>query len=126
VRILFCVLFLAALVSGCQALVPEGDPLMRQTLFEGRYASGFETSLFVPCGVSEQWWVTGATPEVVGKLQSAYKRISGEQYTPVHARLRGKISALGSYGHLGAYQRVFDVSEILEFHAARESDCKPG
>jgi hypothetical protein len=99
--------------------------MMDQDLFEGSYAYGFETSAFLPCGVSEQWWVTPANGEVGQELVRAYNSISDEQFKNAYARLRGKISPRGSYGHLGMYEREFTVTEIVDLRGRLEGDCQP-
>jgi hypothetical protein len=103
--------------------VANPDDLMKQDLFEGKVAFGFETSLFAPCGVSEQWWVIPADAELSQELQRAYDQTAPKEYAGVYARLRGKITARGTFGHLGAYQREFTVSEIVDLRAPQAGDC---
>lgn len=104
--------------------VANPDDMMSQDLFEGFYGFGFETSAFTPCGVKEQWWVTPANDEVGQELVRAYNATTSTQNRAVYARLRGKISANGTYGHLGMYNREFIVSEIVDLRAQQEGDCR--
>lgn len=86
--------------------------------YEGHYTVGFEVSSFVPCGSKEAWWVTGSSTlvECVGEID--YYNLS-----TVFARVKGKESKKGKYGHLGGYEREFDLKEVLECREPTESDC---
>jgi hypothetical protein len=86
----------------------------------GIYSWGFEVSDFQPCGLDEKWWVVGLEPE----LSSRYRDITSEAYEPVYAQLKGNKSELGRYGHLGAYDRQFEVHEILELRVLQKGDCE--
>lgn len=85
----------------------------------GRLSFGFEVSAFKPCGVDEVWWVSG--PET---LFRQYNEIADTEYEEVYARLRGVKSKKGEYGHLGAYQREFSVSEALVIRKLKSGDCQ--
>lgn len=136
-RILFPIT-LILLLSACQtqfSAVPTAtrgvptpitnpDDLMNQDLFEGFLGFGFETSAFTPCGLKEHWWVTTADDEVGQELTRAYNATTSAQDRPVYARLRGKITAEGSYGHLGFYAREFTVSEIVALRVQEPGDCQ--
>lgn len=137
-RLLLPLAFLAFLsLSACQTqisavptatrsvptAVSNPDDLIKQDLFEGFPGFGFETSAFTPCGVKEHWWVTSANDEVGEELTRAYDAAS-TQNRPVYARLRGKITPKGSYGHLGMYTREFTVSEIVDLRAKQAGDCQ--
>ena len=104
--------------------VANPDDLMNQDLFERLYSYGFETSAFTPCGVKEHWWVGPANDEVGQELMRAYNATTSTQNRGVYARLRGKITPKGSYGHLGFYTREFTVSEIVDLRAQQAGDCQ--
>ena len=86
---------------------------------EGRLSFGFEVSAFKPCGVEEIWWVSG--PE---SLFRQYNETADTEYEKVYARLKGVKSKKGAYGHMGAYQREFAVSEALVVRKLISGDCR--
>jgi hypothetical protein len=81
-------------------------------IFRGRYANGFETTSFTPCGSTENWWVEG---NVEG---------APYDYTPVYVELRGTPSEPGRHGHNGAYQRAFRVREVLAVRQEIPDGCR--
>ena len=94
---------------------------------EGYLSFGFEESAFRPCGVDEQWWVEESSRSI--ELIEAYRDVVGSQqdYVRVYARLIGSRSEAGSYGHLGAYDRIFTVSRIVDMRQVEDGDCSwPG
>jgi hypothetical protein len=88
------------------------------TLYTGFYSLGFEVSAFTPCGSEEKWWTGGA------ELVERYRDLNVEQYREVFVRLRGNVSEEGNYGHLGAYNRQFEVSEVVEIREVKDGDCR--
>ncbi|MCC7164726.1 MAG: hypothetical protein IT331_19680 [Anaerolineae bacterium] len=109
---------------GVPTPITNPDDLMNQDLFEGFYSFGFETSAFTPCGVKEHWWVGPANDEVGQELVRAREAAASGKEGAVYARLRGKITPEGSYGHLGFYAREFTVSEIVDLRAQQAGDCQ--
>lgn len=105
---------LAVQAAGCQ----DAD------VHEGRFASGFETSAFYPCEVDEQWWVH-ADSAAWAKLHAppARRDTAGYLEAVAFVRLRGEVSPPGEYGHMGAYQREFQVSEVVEIWGPEERSC---
>lgn len=87
---------------------------------QGYVSFGFEVSAFYPCDSAEQWWVESANELELGER---YDAIVSRPYEWVYVRLRGSVSRPGQYGHLGQYQRVLTVSEILEMRLPADSDC---
>lgn len=98
----------------------ETDPQDIEEIVSGLYSWGFEVSDFQPCDVEEKWWVVGSTPE----LLSRYRTLISNVYEQVYARLKGIKSAPGHYGQLGAYDRQFEVREIMELRALQIGDCE--
>lgn len=86
--------------------------------YEGRYSWGFEESAFTPCGRDERWWVSNDA-EVVDR----YREVTDDEYEQVYARLRGRLSVPGTYGHLGEYSRELNVTGVVEIRALRPDDC---
>ena len=95
----------------------------RSDTYIGTVAFGFEESGFRPCNVAEQWWITGG--DMVNDLQSRYNDLGVKWYEPVFAELKGDPSQKGQYGHLGAYQREFEVSEVIEMRLLEAGECRP-
>lgn len=100
--------------AGCGIFDANDDEMIA-----GRLSFGFEVSAFKPCGVDEIWWVSG--PE---SLYRQYNEIADTEYEEVYARLRGVKSKKGEYGHLGAYQREFTVSQVLVIRKLKPGDCQ--
>ena len=96
----------------------------RVDLHEGGFVSGFETSAFYPCGSDEQWWVV-ADSAAWAELHAPSARIDSGGYRTVTAfvRVRGRVSPPGEYGHVGAYDRELEVSEVLEVRAPGTAEC---
>jgi len=88
----------------------------------GRVSFGFEEAAFRPCGSDEQWWITGSDNHV-NELQTKWKDLGLEWYTPGYAEVEGNRSDKGEYGHLGAYQREFEVSDVKEVRLLHEGEC---
>lgn len=76
---------------------------------KGMISFGFESSDFMPEKSKERWWLTGTKD-----LQTRYKSVAGNDYESVCAILKGIPSEPGQYGHLGAYQREFKVTEVID------------
>jgi hypothetical protein len=94
---------------------------------EGYLSFGFEESAFRPCGVDEIWWVDESSPSI--ELSETYQATvdSELEYVRVYARLIGAQSEIGSFGHLGAYDRTFTVSRIVDMRTVEDGDCEwPG
>lgn len=90
---------------------------------EGYLSFGFEEAAFRPCDVDEIWWVEESSPSI--ELVDAYRAIVGgpQDYVRVYARLIGARTETGNYGHLGAYDRTFTVSRIVEIRRIEDGDC---
>jgi hypothetical protein len=90
-------------------------------LFAGFFSSGFEVEAFRACGVDEAWWVASLDPE----LGARYREIARTAYQPVYAVFRGEPSEKGPTGHLGRYDRLLRVDDVVELRLARDDDCRP-
>lgn len=85
----------------------------------GRVTFGFEEAAIRPCNSDEQWWVVGDQ-----ELQEKWYELDLEWYQHGYAEVRGERTEVGEYGHLGAYQREFDVKEVLEVRLLEEGECR--
>jgi hypothetical protein len=112
------------LLVGCTATLTSCslfDPFGGSRTYRGQVALGFEVVAFRPCDGTEQWWMTGG--DVINDLQQQYNALGVDPYEPVFARLTGSTSGRGTYGHLGAYEREFEVKDILEVRLLDEAEC---
>jgi len=94
--------------------------------FRGVYTLGFERSEFVPCrGAKDRWWVTGAPTPVQGRpdLFAPYRKPGVLGFT-VYVEWRGKASAKGRYGHMGAYSREMNVTQVRAVSGVVPADCR--
>lgn len=87
--------------------------------YTGLYASGFEVEGFVPCGTEESWWVAGGE-----ELRERYREVATRPYEAVYVVVRGEVGPEGRYGHLGAYPREIEVSDLVEIRPARPGECE--
>ncbi len=97
------------------------SPLRR---YEGVYHRAFEQHSLRPCTTSSPdraWWIV-MSPAADSVAAAAVAR---DPSAVLHARLRGRVSAPGAYGHLGAYERIFSVEHVEEIRPQREGDCVP-
>ena len=105
-------------------------PAPRDTIVTGHYTTSFETSSFVPCDEDEQWWVEGPALEGVDNFLRSTRSLPTRAETDplldgtVFVKWRGSLSALGQYGHMGRYDRLFKAEQLLEIHQHGESDCE--
>jgi hypothetical protein len=100
------------LMACCAPFVFAG--CARSGIFRGHYTHHLEVSRFEPCASRESWWV-------IGEVRPLVHASAGQR---VYAELRGDVSGIGSYGHLGAYRRELVVSEVIVIRPAADSDCR--
>ncbi len=98
----------------------------------GIFISIFETSLFEPCDSDERWWleVRDGVNELFWKKVDVL-RAEHEQLTdgplnfgspPMYLIAKGEVSKLGEYGHMGQYDRRFDVKKFSEFRLSTNKE----
>ncbi len=111
--------------------VHDAEPIsvMASDEFVGYVDFGFETSSFTRCGGEARWWVDGAEP--AAELNERASEVGGTgngRGRIVHAfvRLKGETTEPGEFGHLGQYERVLTVTDVLEVRASTDDDCAPG
>jgi hypothetical protein len=88
------------------------------TNMRGHFTYGFEVARFVPCGSSEQWWVSDGIDQVrrhVGQL--------GSGYGTIYIEFVGVVSEPGKFGHLGAYRREVKIEQVVLVDEPRK-DCR--
>lgn len=110
------------LLIGCLMvflLVGCGGREADEGVYEGFLAFGFETSSFVPCATEENWWVIPNQ-----QTSDGYTAVSQQPYQAVFARLKGDVSEVGTFGHLGQYNREFTIREVVEIRPAGAEDCQ--
>lgn len=90
--------------------------------WDGFYYIGFEINSFKPCGLDESWWVTGED-EPLEEFFSKYYEVADDG-CEVYIRVNGIKTEKGSYGHMGASDREFEVTETLEVRCRQEGDCQ--
>jgi hypothetical protein len=111
-RMWFVSMMVMLLLTNCR----EDDG--KDPVYTGLYSFGFEVSSFSPCGGDERWWAGGSG------LTERYLALGVPSYEEVFVRLRGTPSETGRYGHLGAYDRKFEVTEVVEIRRRRDGDCR--
>jgi hypothetical protein len=120
-------LIIFALLSACGLSGPGERERVQEFDGRGRYVFGFEASLFVPCGDTQQWWVTSLdSVPAVQTYVTTHQRPnaeSGVDYVTAFVSWRGLRSAAGRYGHLDGYVYQFVPYAIHEVRDTAASDC---
>ena len=86
---------------------------------KGRYYSGFESSTFTPCNSNESWWTYGGNSQ----LFSIYGSIASDTEPSVFIQVKGDVSDIGFFGHLGLYDREINVTELFYMKKFQDGDC---
>lgn len=105
---------------------PRYRPLDR---FRGEYEIAFERSAFRPCGGTERWWLAVPGDSTRRVLERALATIDSAAGRPaarrvVYLEIRADTSAVGHYGHLGAYPRQVSVREVVRVAPGSASECR--
>ncbi len=98
-----------------------GLPALPDGVYSGEWVTGFETSLFTPCGTNYRWWMDGAAFEAEGQF---FREHPHADPRALWVSVRGTPSATGPNGHLGQYSRKLTAREVLELREYRRGDCK--
>lgn len=121
--IVVVVVFAPVLLSACNLLDWHHSS---ERSWKGTYAWGFEESAFRACGSTTRWWVTSSDSEVSEQLVNEHRQLTSDtMYQEVFVRFRGTLSERGTYGHVGAYERELDVTEIVEMRVLADGECAP-
>ena len=88
--------------------------------YSGIYLHGFEASTFIPSSAAEYWWITTEDPSLLSGLREipVTKTAGFSDARYMHLSIRGRVSELGVWGHLGAGQRELVVSDVLDIKPA--------
>ena len=99
----------------------------KDILVKGYYIHSFEFSGIYPCDSTNPWWVE-ATRELYFTYDSLMQKmgISIPKYNPtkVFCVLKGSLSKMGHYGHMGGCEYQFLVKEIIRMEKPGDEDCK--
>lgn len=85
--------------------------------YHGHYEKRSEVDAFVPCEISERWWVEDPQQLLLPHVTWSDGHVGGEIYVEV----QGVVSEPGRYGHLGAYDRILTVREVMRTDALRKT-----
>jgi hypothetical protein len=102
--------FLASLAAFALAAC-AGTAAPAPQRFSGAWDFHFETSSFVTDDGDGPYWLSAdgdVWPQVTAPLTEA-----GGPWGRVHLVIEGELSAPGSYGHLGAYERELRVTRVI-------------
>lgn len=113
---------------------PPADEVLSAEPHSGVFFVSFETSLFEPCDSAERWWL--GAPGGINKpfwerakeLRAEHESATGEELgygsPPYFLTAKGRVTERGEHGHLGQYNRQFDVAEFTEFQLATAEDLE--
>lgn len=132
-----CLLIAIAFFSAsCSQIQTTPDiPIQMETEFAGIYQQGEEMSLFRKCGSQEKWWVNTKSKSIREKMQESVgekmtemlerrKRYGDEfKYPEFFVRVKGLVSEKGHFGHLGQYDREFEITELIEIRSFAGNEC---
>ena len=100
-----------ALLLGVVVLIGGACDGEQRGTFQGRYVHAFEASAFTECGAAETWWTEfKASHPALDSAIAAEDRL--EDQTDVYLVAEGRLSAKGSFGHLGASRRELTIESI--------------
>ena len=109
---------LLAIVAVALSCHDSEAPTAQAATYQGFFRAGFEVEAFVPCGSTEQWWVLPPAD-----LSQRYAQLGLAEYEPAFVAVDGILSAPGTYGHLGAYNRELEVTKVVAVHVPTPGDC---
>ena len=123
--VLAIVLSFAAVVAQMDNGVIDPKP---QT-YKGYYYEGLEASNFYPCDYGEHWWIEPQVTYLSREYRriTSIQRVAADDIEPIYVELRGRLSELGKYGHMGLAHRKFDVDKVVVTNRVYQTDrqCKP-
>jgi hypothetical protein len=81
----------------------------------------FEASSFRPCGRRDYWWLSGNLQPIFDIMPPAEPPTFTQA---AYARVRGKRSGPGRYGHAGGSRYELVVSEVLDASPDTLEKCR--
>jgi len=111
---------LATLATGC-ATSPASEGGAQFERYSGFYRQGFEQSDFYPGDGGGPWWLS-YDGDFWSRIEPFGKGAGRGNYVLVRIEVAGELSAVGDYGHLGAYQRELRVERLLSVDAASDAE----
>ncbi len=110
----------------CRLASSAGAVRGEKKIIEGHYSWGFERSEFKPCNENRvSWWLKA--PKHSQILAREMKELSGGKHQAPSKRLYIKalacVSDTGVFGHMGAYPRMVEVLNLIEYHPEESGDC---
>ena len=107
----------------------------RPSVFEGRFSTSFEVSVFYPCGTEyvegvgdkdSGYWLVSTRDSGFNERLETFQSLRGPTgELSVYVKFVGTLSPKNQngYGHLGMYSREITVTEVLEMKAWDENQC---
>lgn len=90
--------------------------------YEGVYTQGYNVTDFQPCDMNEHWWLS--FKENAGNIDSMYKAIIPKSTRKTFIRFKGKEVYNSEQGHVGYYDRNFEVAQIDTLRTLLRKDCR--
>jgi len=97
------------------------DVLESPGTYEGALAYGFEGRVFVPCKYPEEvWWVTEVDNDTAMNIHYS---TTGDHYMTAYAVVEVEVSARGSHGHMGMYDRKAKIIKVQSISTTFPEGC---
>lgn len=108
---------LLLLLACCGISCASGKRIPPEQVFRGTCLLDFEQSDFTPEGDDplRRWWLTGDVGEIASRIGVG---------NPASVTIRGRLSEPGHYGHMSAYERQLEVTEVLEVRPVEVEDVE--
>lgn len=90
--------------------------------YEGVYTQANNVTDFKPCGTNEHWWLS--FDESAGNIDSMYEATISSSTRKTFIRIAGKDEHSHSKGHVGYYDRNFEVTKIDTLRTLLRKDCR--
>ena len=93
----------------------------------GLFEWAFEVVVLRPCDSDAVWWVsTDPCSAGVGKIRALVPSRPGNVRLSrtLFVNVRGRLSRPSACGHLGAYERLFHIEEVLSARLPSMRDCR--
>jgi hypothetical protein len=98
---------LGLLAAGCASATSE--PV---STYSGEWDWNFETSAFTTSDGRGPWWLSGEG-DVWEHISAPITQGGNGPWGRVRLTVEGELSAPGTYGHMGAYERELRVTRVI-------------